>query len=50
MAATVTKIKSPTGLEISLPTGIFIDNEFKPAADGQELEVSGVCAGAERST
>lgn len=32
------KLTSPTGTSISVPNGIFINNEFKPAIEGGELE------------
>jgi aldehyde dehydrogenase (NAD+) len=32
------KLTSPTGTEVSVPSGIFINNEFKPAVKGGELE------------
>ena len=33
-------LTSPTGLNIQVPTGIFIDNEFKDGEGGNLLEVT----------
>jgi aldehyde dehydrogenase (NAD+) len=38
MANVSTTIKLPSGKSLTVPTGLFINNQFVPAVDGSTLE------------
>lgn len=37
MAQLATKLRAPNGLAFSLPTGLFINNEFVRSSSGKKL-------------